>query len=282
MIPIDGSYLYRLGRAYQKLESVEAGMSLMDAYLNLSDIKQALDELVDHSVYAGSVRLTREPAAELSRLIDDLLRPLLTERGNSKVPVDRFRLAELERSAAKFEAIFSAEFRQGHTYLVTPKKGYDLAIMTQAGEVLFPSTLGEYVPDAINDVREAAKCLAFELFTASGFHLHRANESVLLQYMKGIKYDKPIPEKRSMGGYISWLEEAKAPEAILSCLRDLKNMHRNPLMHPDESIDTLDDAVALLNSVYVAMTEMLRGLAAASQTSDDAGSVSEIGSLTGS
>ena len=120
---------------------------------------------------------------------------------------------------------------------------------------MFPPKLENICPAAIPDIKAGARCLAFELYTASGFHFHRANESVVLSYMK---FKKAQPEVRNLGEYIKALREAGAPEKITSCLANLAKLHRNPLMHPEDSISSLHEAIALLNSVHTAIAEMMK------------------------
>ncbi len=40
-------------------------------------------------------------------------------------------------------------------------------------------------------------------------------------------------------------------------------MHRNPLIHPEHSIENVDEAIALMNGVHGAVTRMLSEITAA-------------------
>ena len=65
-----------------------------------------------------------------------------------------------------------------------------------------------------------------------------------------------------MGAYIKALESSgdakKAPDEIIICLKNLKDLHRNPLIHPGLSIDNVDDALALINAIHTAITAMMK------------------------
>jgi hypothetical protein len=89
-----------------------------------------------------------------------------------------FEVYALTSAANKFEAVLAAELGVTALYVVTKKSGFDTSDLIGNGEVFFPPDLAAKVPEAVKDVQEATKCIAYELPTAAGFHLHRANESV--------------------------------------------------------------------------------------------------------
>lgn len=160
-----------------------------------------------------------------------------------------------------FKANFNAETSIADTYVVTPKRGYDTVSLIQSGEILFPADLPAKVPEAILDVREATRCIAFELPTAAAFHLFRAVEAVLYRYYDTVTNGKPRPKSRNMGDFINALETIDAGEKrVRSALRDLKDLHRNPLVHPEHSLSTIDEAVALLGGVQSVVVHMLAAI----------------------
>lgn len=160
----------------------------------------------------------------------------------------------------EFESVFKAEFSHGNLFLATKKGAYDIRTLIENGELLFPADFKELFPDALKDVQDGARCLVYEMYTAPGFHFHRANESVLLKYLESVGVEKP--ENRNMGAYIKALEPSDgakiAPDEIIICLKNLKDLHRNPLIHPGHSIDNVDDALALINAIHTAITAMMK------------------------
>lgn len=148
-------------------------------------------------------------------------------------------------------------------YVVTQKAGYDTAILIENGAACFPEDLATKVPEAIPDIAAATRCIAFELPTAAGFHLHRANESVLRAYWDAVTNGDQRPQSRNIGDYLNQLDAKKVGEdTVKSALRDLKDMHRNPLIHPEHSLDTVDDAIALMNSIHSVPVHMLKAIPA--------------------
>jgi hypothetical protein len=111
----------------------------------------------------------------------------------------------------------------------------------------------------INDLRKRGVQVGFELFTGSGFHLHRANESVLHRYWDAVTSNATRPKSRNMGDFLVEMKQQNVGDPrVVSALKDLKDLHRNPLIHPEHSIETVDEAVALMNGVQNVMVHMLR------------------------
>jgi hypothetical protein len=82
------------------------------------------------------------------------------------------------------------------------------------------------------DIRQAGKCLAYEVPTAAGFHLLRAADSVLRRYHRQLTR-KELPARAwSWGIYIKGLAAAGADPRVVSALEQVKNLHRNPSSIP--------------------------------------------------
>lgn len=43
-----------------------------------------------------------------------------------------------------------------------------------------------------------------------------------------------------------------------AALKDLKDLHRNPLIHPEHTLESPDEAIALMNGVHTVMVYMLK------------------------
>ena len=48
--------------------------------------------------------------------------------------------------------------------------------------------------------------------------------------------------------------------AVLSALKDLKDLHRNPLIHPEHTLEDVDEAIALLGSIHAVVVRMLKAI----------------------
>jgi hypothetical protein len=156
--------------------------------------------------------------------------------------------------------VFAAEIRP-NLHLVTSAMGLDSTRLIADGSIQFPKSLKDKVPGAIPDTKEAMKCIVFELPTAAGFHLHRANEAVLHKYYEAVLPGKEAPKTRNIGDYLKKLDEFDAGDKpVRAALRDLKDLHRNPLIHPETSLNDVDEAYALYCGVFAAMQAMLKAI----------------------
>lgn len=174
--------------------------------------------------------------------------------------VSRWELADIKQKFEQYKTVLLAELQSLTSYFVTQKGGFNNFALLGAGENLFPSDLPTKVPEALRDVREAAKCLAFEVPTACGFHVFRATESVLRRYYTEVTGGQPHPKVRNFGIYVKKLRQLKCgDERVIAAIEQMTKLHRNPIIHP-EVILTLEEALATLGMARSAMTAMLTAL----------------------
>lgn len=116
------------------------------------------------------------------------------------------------------------------------------------------------VPEALNELREAGKCIAFEIPTAAAFHIYGAIELILRRYWTVTTGGRPNPKQRSIGVYLAALKKNDCGDPkVIAALEQLKDLHRNVVVHPDETL-LGEDAIALVgmaNSVAAAMLKAL-------------------------
>lgn len=262
MILVDGYYLYNVGGSLHPLEKITHDTKWIDAWLPLYVAAGELEIFVNNSVYAVAVRSSRRKANEL-------LTTLKEQAAEAEKPENQEKLMgslaayRLSKAVGDFETVLAAEFGLTPLFLVTPKRGYDLYTLINAGQSLFPESLSTKAPEAIEDIRAGAKCLAFELPTAAAFHFHRANEAVLRKYWEAIRPGKPHPGNKTIGDYLSALGKSrKGSPKIKAALRDIKDLYRNPVLHPEYSLKDVDEAVALLNSIHTVVVLMLEKIPA--------------------
>jgi len=69
---------------------------------------------------------------------------------------------------------------------------------------------------------------------------------------------KPLPSNRNLGNYIKEMSDAgKGDRKVLAALKQIKDHHRNELMHPEERL-TLDEAIGLMGITQSAIVAMLK------------------------
>lgn len=155
-------------------------------------------------------------------------------------------------------------------FLVTQKGSHDILSLLDAPETLFPSELKSKVPEAMFDVYEAGKALAYDLPTSCGFHVFRATESVLRRYYSTVTGNSPRPKVRSIVIYVNTMRQKNSgDERILSALEQMEKLHRNPLIHPEAAL-SLDEALTIVGMARSVISAMLISLAPAPQTTNTA------------
>lgn len=88
------------------------------------------------------------------------------------------------------------------------------------------------------DLKQAARCLAFDIPTACAFHICRATESLMIAYYEALAKKKwPYSKNRDWSAYIDHLVKEGALQVVTDRLREIKLTDRNPFIHPDKNVE---------------------------------------------
>lgn len=257
--PVDPAFLFETGDAARSLTRLSEGMERIDAWIILNATRGAIYSCVYQSVYSEHFRhpLISSAHSIISKL-DNLMAILFPSEGLGR-DLAQWEIAPLQNDYAKFETILLSELQSISSYIVTRKGGFDIATMVNAGRVFFSKELIAKVPDALSDLDQAMRCIAFEVPTAAGFHLHRANESVLRVYWDHVTGGNERPKEGNMGVYLTQLNALnKGKKSVREHLKSIKDFHRNPLMHPEQSLDSIDEAIDLMAAIRCSIGYMLK------------------------
>ena len=201
----------------------------------------------------ASLGLASTPMIEIEVDIDLALKELDKRGGVAEEDANR-----LSKSVTAFEEVLKAALPSEYTYVIDQLRGYAMPILVDGADQNFSeNVLRRIGEDVRKDIKEAGRCLAFELPTAAGIHMMRAFEKVLRQLYQ-LKTGRD-PGHRD----IYWLmdELKKLPDAdpkMLSVLDQIRNLHRNPLAH--EVFLDIEEAVDLFHIAESAITAMARQL----------------------
>lgn len=258
MIRISIPYVYNLHEALSPLANIKQGDTVREHLFSLFTAENLLDQFLNQSLWGSALRVCRQPGNALLASIRHTYSD--TPEGAQPEPerqVEYWRVVHMQQELSRFKAVMEAEFLTTPSYLVLGRRGYDVATLIESAEAIFPESLSQKLPGIVFDLREAGKCIAFDLGTGAGFHLLRALEIVIKAYWDVVMEGAPLPANRNLGNYIREMEQAgKGQPKVLTSLRQIKDHHRNELMHPEETL-TLDEAIALLGIVQSAMISML-------------------------
>lgn len=254
MVRLDLSYFYRLGVEFAAIRNLKPPRKMWDVYSALHDLQQSIIAILTDTNFGPALR----GCGKAGREIVELLGPILArELDHDFMPWDA---AQLNSKLNNLEAVLAGELAVADAYFVVEKKPYSTLSLVAEGETLFSFDLPRKVPEAVTDLREAGKCVAFELFTASAFHIHRAVESILRRYWEQVTGNQPKPKQRNIGIYLNGLIKLKCGDAkVIAALQQLKDLHRNVVIHPETSLNASEaqGLIGIANSVSAAMLKEL-------------------------
>ena len=107
---------------------------------------------------------------------------------------------------------------------------------------------------------ESGRCLAFDLATATAFHVWRAVERELRIYYG--KWTSKTAGRKAWATILQELKKTKANDKVIAVLDQLRDLHRNPTIHP-ATLLSIDDALSLFGIASSAITYMINDWPAA-------------------
>lgn len=270
---ISGHFLYQVGANFHPLITLSEDVARGQAMAILQSAQNWLRGILGaYEFFRLRTCWTKgnELSTNVGNLIDRLqngARELAQESPQGDIagywaePLGFLEAFFLRNEAQEFETLLAAELAVADLYAVTKKRGFDTTALAENGAEIFPVDLVVKVPEAAHDAKEAGRCLAFELNTAAAFHMHRINEMVLRHYYDEVTGGKPHPERPNIAKYIDAMKGYKVGDKkVIGALANLNNLHRNPVIHPEDRLESAEDAVALLGSINASLVAMLKEL----------------------
>jgi hypothetical protein len=222
---------------------------------------------------ADNLRVIYSASFALEYLLDELGLPLEQCRGsastlkaslaslidaNPEETIGAERNREIRENLKAFETIFRNELPFVPAYCVTPKSILSTPKLVNAADEMFTEAIRSRLPPkAVNDIRSAGRCLAFNLPTAVGFHILRALEAIAVDYVVRASGSKPT--KRDLGEYIRLLANNGAHADVTFSIDQIRKLYRNPLMHPEDELDS-EEAVDLFLLCRSAINTTIRDM----------------------
>jgi hypothetical protein len=188
----------------------------------------------------------------LVRLLDQLTSNIARDE-----PITAFEIQAIHGALNRFETLLEGEYRIKIVFALSKKGLYALNQLAYNGEELVEPYVLELVPEMKQDLKDAGRCVAFEVPTAAAFHLFRATEATAKAYILAVR-GTPVTAKeknKGLGGYKAILESLKVDDRILNALEQLVKLHRNPTIHPDVHV-TNEEVRATLGMVESVISVM--------------------------
>jgi hypothetical protein len=196
-------------------------------------------------------------AQSMSDYLDTELIKLSTEPWDEIL--DRSKIEGFKDQIQHFETVLHDELAKLPAFICEDELLGNLSVdkLLKGAQNGYSSLAREVLGDGCKaEIDEAGKCLAHERSTASGFHILRSVEMAVKQYLLKVPgFVMPPLNRQNWGEYIKLLRENGAAKEVTDTLQAIKENHRNPLMHPEDTLD-LPEAVTLM-SLCQSMSEML-------------------------
>ncbi|MDE2022321.1 MAG: hypothetical protein KGI71_05430 [Patescibacteria group bacterium] len=247
---------FQMGWAVHGLIDLKADSTVGDNFLPLYYSRQWMDYLLGSP--SVPVRVSRSACAELRRIVTEYMPANATAETYKNVlsQVDVYMIGE---AAKTVETIIGAELQTTDTYYLDQKGAFSTPDLIERAEIVFSEGTRKQLSDgAVSDIRQSGRALALDLPTAAGFHIMRATESVVRDYYKVVT--GRAPKSRTWGYYVRGLKDHNADAKVVAAIDQLRDLHRNPLMHPQAVLEE-DEAVSLFGMAQSAISTMVADMA---------------------
>ncbi len=202
---------------------------------------------------------------EIRKVVDVESKDIASEITGKKLAV--YQIHAIKDAVKNFEVVVANDLPGLDTYLVSQKGIYSTPELTERAENALLESLPEDCRSFINeqerkDFQQAGRCLSFELPTASGFHALRATESIIKRYWRLALKKADTDDCPALGVCIANLREKKEDPKVLDILDHVRDLSRNPVMHPNvflemhDAFRTFDIAKSAICNVAMRLKEL--------------------------
>lgn len=260
----------KLGRARQATTIREGGIKAGFVYFSIvalvSDLQSFID---DDNGFNTSKHAAKELLWELNQFIDhhimDDSSPPQIDTKKLDGNLHSWEYSSISTRIDAFKNVLSAECKEVEIYVVGQISIYKTSSLVSAGSQRIPSELAHLVPaEALTEFDSAGRCLAFDLPTACGFHALRGVEIMILKYLSnfGASNENLRTWNEYVQAVLSLINVKNGPvpsKKVAAMLDRMRELDRNPLMHPQDTLDTTT-ADMLFSLSVITIVEMARDL----------------------
>ncbi len=249
----------QIGSYLKPLENIGQGTKLKDVYFTIWSAKMSLIWFLSGSIIP--VNFSKEAGDKLAQFLESL-----TPGQNAVIPKEKseYIITDMDTflmtsGLRDFQTVLQTELGKLDTYFISPKGIYSTSDLIERADNIIPKEIMNVLSESIrSDLRQAGRCLAFDLATASGFHIMRALEGILKDNYCPV-FLKKKPKGRGWNSYIQCLKDTSADARTLSILDQIRSLHRNPTMHPQEVL-TINEALTLFGIAQSAIVSMIEDI----------------------
>lgn len=246
-----------LGEGLNQAQAITENSSIIDAWYGVYSLGNALDkissgQLIEFGIGKHYVDELFDAVKSIGSAFQDWQK--LHKTGEEIPKVDWILQYNLKSKMSEFKTVLAAESRSSATYYVSKVGIYSTSDLIEDASRKFSTEIVDLVEkESIDQFQDSARCLAYGLHTACAFHMMRAVEASLLALMKLVCGRSFASLNANWGAYIGELEKInngrsrkKVNKATIDLLRQIKDNHRNPVMHAElnlsmqEALDIFD------------------------------------------
>ncbi|UDQ90274.1 hypothetical protein LJE71_04485 [Xanthobacter autotrophicus] len=262
----------RLERARSSLAQDKTTKGML--YFTLSDLSALFSQFISHD---RAFNISKHNAKEIISSIEYIYKNMLgMEDGDFNYSefnftVEKWQYSYLQSKLDSFKIVFQAECNDAAIYFVDQVLIYNTSALVENAFDRIHDEIRNILPSGIKiEFEQAGKALAFELWTACGFHSLRALELMMDHYLK--EYNVELKHSTwhhyiySMTKLSEDMERTEKPsKKVVAMLDRMREIDRNPLMHPQDTLDCTQ-AETLFSLSTITIVEMARDLKTKSAT----------------
>ncbi|MER9135099.1 hypothetical protein NKI20_02150 [Mesorhizobium sp. M0830] len=181
-----------------------------------------------------------------------------------------WQLSAIRAKMDAFKSVFAAECSEVDVYSVGQISLYKTSDLVSSASKTLPAETRASIPfEAAIEFDDAGRCLAFGLATASGFHALRGLELVIDAYLRAFGVTKKL---HSWNDYVNAAKalaegdgDKKPALKVVQMIDRMRNLDRNPLMHPRDTLDEIG-ADMLFRSSALTVYEIVKDMKANGRT----------------
>lgn len=278
---------YDLAAALEKLRAVILADKIFGhtLYFSFNEARDSLSRFISSS---GGFSAAERAAFDLeSSLRSFVFENFYTKDSPSTPSFEKFgeefqswQFHSIKDKITRFGHVFSEECSDTEIYSVDSVGIYRTRTLANEASLRLKHEKFAKIPAAcLSEYDSAGRCLAFELPTACGFHALRAVEIMMAVYFS--KFLPKAKKPQNWGEYIRGLKDLDAKGGkglnlgkIVSLLDRIREVDRNPLMHPDDTLDSVD-AETLFSLSAIVIAEIARELSVPDARPESSGEVEE-------
>jgi hypothetical protein len=206
---------------------------------------------------SASNRAAGSAIGAINSVISENIDEMIKVENDKKVT--QYEIHNIKNHIQNLETVLSNDMPGVSAYVVSQKGIYKTDDLISHADHNFPKEIRKDIPEqAIKDLIESGKCLAFEVPTACAFHLWRAVETVMGAYYQKLTkstFDSDGVHK-NWGAYSKALVEKGADSNITKFLDHIRESYRNPQTHPEAMLE-VNEALGLFGVATSAIQMMI-------------------------